>query len=89
MIKMHGISGFARFLERYARTKTPRVNRKVNSKNRPERVFHRERGIFTMKVWNIAYNKTLCKKAQAKPDGKDPPGWLFGGYFAVEFFWLK
>ena len=44
MIKMHGISGFAYFLGRYARMKTPRVNRKVNSKNWPERVFHRERG---------------------------------------------
>ena len=30
------------------------------------------------------------QKAQAKPDEKDPPGWLFfWGYFASEFFWLK
>jgi hypothetical protein len=70
MIKMHGISGFAHFLERYARMKTPRVNRKVNSKNRPERVFHRERGFLAMKVWNIAYNKTLCKKGKQSPTGK-------------------
>lgn len=63
-----------------------------------ELVWKRRRGFFadirngkdyTMQVWNIVYNKTLCKKAQAKPDGKDPPGWLFGGYFAVAFFWLK
>ena len=70
MIKMHGISGFAYFLESYARMKTPRVNRKVNSKNWPERVFHRERGIFTMKIWNIAYNKTLCKRHKQSPTGK-------------------
>ena len=42
---------------------------------------------YTMQVWNIAYNKTLCKKAQAKPDGKDPPGWLFfGGLFCLGVF---
>lgn len=53
-----------------------------------ELVWKRRRGFFadirngkdyTMQVWNIVYNKTLCKKAQAKPDGKDPPGWLFFG----------
>ena len=47
-------------------------------------------GIFTIKVWNIAYNKTLCKKGKQSPTGKTRrAGFFGGGYFAVEFFWLK
>ena len=39
---------------------------------------HRERGIFTIKVWNIAYNKTLCKKGKQSPTGKTRRAGFFG-----------
>ena len=83
--KIYGISSFAYFLERYARMKTPRVNRKVNSKNWPERVFHRERGIFTMKIWNIAYNKTLCKRHKQSPTGKTRRAGFLGAILPWNF----
>ena len=63
-----------------------------------ELVWKRRRGFFadirngkdyTMQVWNIVYNKTLCKRRKQSPTGKTRRAGFFWGYFAVEFFWLK
>ena len=44
---------------------------------------------YTMQVWNIVYNKTLCKRRKQSPTGKTRRAGFFWGYFAAEFFWLK
>ena len=36
-------------------------------------------GIFTIKVWNIVYNKTLCKKGKQSRTGRTRRAGFFGG----------
>lgn len=43
-------------------------------------------GIFTMKVWNIAYNKTLCKRRKQSPTGKTRRAGFLGAILPRSFF---
>ena len=43
-------------------------------------------GIFTIKVWNIAYNKTLCKKGKQSPTGKTRRAGFLGTILPWNFF---
>ena len=43
-------------------------------------------GVFTMKVWNIAYNKTLCKRRKQSPTGKTRRAGFLGAILPRSFF---
>ena len=42
--------------------------------------------IFTIKVWNIAYNKTLCKRRKQSPTGKTRRAGFLGAILPWNFF---
>lgn len=42
--------------------------------------------IFTIKVWNIVYNKTLCKKGKQSPTGKTRRAGFLGAILPRSFF---
>ena len=42
-------------------------------------------GIFTMQVWNIAYNKTLCKRRKQSPTGKTRRAGFLGAILPWNF----
>lgn len=43
-------------------------------------------GIFTIKVWNIVYNKTLCKKGKQSPTGNTRRAGFLGAILPRSFF---
>ena len=47
---------------------------------------HGTGGIFTIKVWNIAYNKTLCKRHKQSPTGKTRRAGFLGAILPRSFF---
>lgn len=46
---------------------------------------HGTGGIFTIKVWNIAYNKTLCKRHKQSPTGKTRRAGFLGAILPWNF----